>query len=146
MVRMRRYCHQCGCLIHVTLSVDLGLKQKTCLFFETECDDASPLTRCPTCLKLLTGLWDVRSAEESLPATKVFDLGDVHLDRFTVCFGEASQFCRQQALSLSMDCDSVLGVSQWCQIVIGSHLGKEILFDALPFRVQDHVVGRYLRD
>lgn len=129
MIRVRKYC-QCGCVIYVW--------DKGCLFFETERDDAKAIGQCYNCHRLLDTPGDVFTAVELLPVMRIFDLGDVGGERFTICFEGDSV-----ALSLSINPESPLGISQCCETVIGPHLGKEILFVALPQHIQDHIVRRY---
>jgi hypothetical protein len=55
-------------------------------------------------------------------------------DRYTVILDDGS------ALGLSHNPDSPLGFSQWCDAVAeGVDMGKNILFENLPLRVQQHI-------
>lgn len=146
MIKMRKYC-QCGSVIHVRIK-EIGEKailgESSCSFFE---DRDGAISQCYKCMRLLGNQEDVFSAVELLPSMRVFDLGDVVGERFTICFNyrvPTPALPIKTALSLSMNCDSLLGISQWGEVVIGEHLGKEIKFSALPQHIQDHVVQRYL--
>ena len=57
-------------------------------------------------------------------------------DRYTVVFDDGT------ALGLSHNPDSPIGFSQWGSVAEGVELGKAILFQELPDRVQEHIKAR----
>ena len=73
---------------------------------------------------------------------KIYDNGGKTFDRYTVLTepGHFGKFC--ECLSLSNNCDSPQGFSQWGDCYEGSHLGKVVSLDSLPYEVQRHIVRR----
>jgi len=76
---------------------------------------------------------------------KIFDNGGETVDRFAVVTSIKRYYAgywSYDALALSSNPDWPRGFSQWCTVVLGKHLGKEIRFEDLPENVQKHVLER----
>lgn len=71
----------------------------------------------------------------------VFDNGGVTVDRYTLITNQKAGGY-WLGLTLSQNCDSPQGVSNWVPCELGGHLGKGITFSQLPKKVQDHALLR----
>ena len=72
---------------------------------------------------------------------KIYDNEGEAFDRYTVVIDECYNG-KYECLALSDNANSPQGFSQWCNCMIGDHLGKEIAFNSLAPELQEHIKNR----
>ncbi len=88
-------------------------------------------------------LINTKKGKHIMRTQQIFDNPEF-FDRYTVVTDEYTfDNCYLfDALTLSENCDSPQGFSQWCQVQTGDHLGDYIDFCDLPENVQKHITRR----